>query len=339
MHVSEIISGLDDIAKQAFSEQQEEAKYGLLALKVGCQAFSGISNSGLPIIYDLPLVKECCFYASSAMDLVRYYRKIPDKKKLKSMRKHLRLIGAGYFGLSGSYMNQQNNESSLRGRFSDYGIEPYPAELRKDASRKAIELMIALAALNRFEDVELEDPEDSNSSSPNPDVIITHDQKRYGIACKSISSKNTENLKERILEGVNQIERSIHAKTVDPYRGVVLIDVSSLLDHDALYLPDREHVWSFKDAGDVIVSSMSAVINEILENDHPQSFKDAVENLFEGSKAAPAVLVYANSCMICANSNSSIFPAYMKAMTVYFAGDHSPVKSFLDKLNKAIHCQ
>jgi hypothetical protein len=271
------------------------------------------------------------------MDLVRYVKAIKDKSRLKVIKKHLALLGAGGFGVAATYTHQQSHASAIRMRLEQAGIAPLPPEILKDASRKTIELMIGLAALNTFDEVTIEDPEESNAKDPNPDIIISWRNARFGIACKSINSTNKSNLRERISEGLIQIDRSIECGKVDNRRGVVLLDISALLDHDALYVPSEDSVWFAKDLTEILWEAINRALAKVFGSG-PSKVKGALGDLFENHQAAPCVLIYAHTLMIAA-AGDSICPRYMKLMRLLFAGDHSKVKGFAEKLNTALHCQ
>ena len=120
--------------------------------------------------------------------------------------------------------------------------------------------MLAMAALNTFEGIEVEDPKASDPANPNPDLIIRSGDRRYGIACKSITSLHEETFKENVTKGVAQIERSILAGKADSRCGVVLIDVSAILGHERLYVPEPGHCWISEDAG----MALTNAVNEAL---------------------------------------------------------------------------
>jgi len=240
LSISEIIAGLDDFERIVFSKAEiQKHKAGLLALKVACQTFKELNESPLPIFYSVPRVKECCIHVAASMDLVRHFKKTEKKSELKVLKKHLKLVGAGGYGIGATYVNQQSKYSFIQEKIKEAGIQQLPAEILKDCSRKTIELMVGLAALNAFDEVLLEDPEKSSVKNPNPDILIRKGKEKYGIACKSLTSKNKTNFRERITEALGQIDRAIRVGKIDKRRGMVLIDISALLDHDELYSPWR----------------------------------------------------------------------------------------------------
>lgn len=339
LHIADIKAGLANIEQSVFTKTEgDEHKSGLLALKIACDVFERLSQGPFPIDYNLPRVKECCLHVAAAMDLVRYAKAIKDKAKLKPLKKHLALIGAGGFGVAATYTNQQSKPSAIQELLSKYGVKSVPPEAMKDASRKTIELMIGFAALNKFDEIVLEDPEESNPKDPNPDIIIKTSNATFGVACKSLNSTNTTNFKERIAEGLRQIDRTIDSGKLRSRHGMVLLDISALLDHDLLYMPSHDHVWAASHTTEVMLAAVDEMLFSIFGSSRPLSAKAAFGDLFESHQAAPCVLIYAHTLMIACSGNS-IFPSYMKLMKLLFVGDHSKVKSFAEKLNRGLHCQ
>jgi hypothetical protein len=339
LHITDIKAGLADLEQSVFSKAaSDEHKSGLLALKIACDVFERLCQGPLPIDYTLPRVKECCLHVAAAMDLVRYGNTIQDKAKLKPLKKHFALIGAGGFGVAATYTHQQSKPSAIQECLRKHGTKPLPSEAMKDASRKTIELMVGLAALNKFDEIVLEDPEKSNPKDPNPDIIIETGKATFGIACKSLNSTNITNFKQRIAEAIRQIDRTVASGKLLKRHGIVLLDISALLDHDLLYMPSQERFWSASHTTEVMLATINETLSNIFGSSRPLTAKAAFGDLFESHQAAPCVLIYAHTLMI-ACSDDSIFPSYMKLMKLLFVGDHSKVKSFAEKLNRGLHCQ
>ncbi|MBE0545284.1 MAG: hypothetical protein IH623_28430, partial [Verrucomicrobia bacterium] len=237
-----------------------------------------------------------------------------------------------------TYTHQQSKPSRIQELIREAGVETLRPELLQDCSRKTIELMIGLAALNTFDEVFLEDPEESNSKDPNPDIIIRSTSENFGIACKSLNSLNRVNLRERIEEGLEQIDRAIACGKIDKRRGIVLLDISPLLNHDALYIPSKNRVWPLNHVPQILLETINDTLGKMLGAGPSSTLNETVGDLFKKHQAAPCVLVYAHTVMI-ASSVESTAPRYMKAMKLLFAGDHSKVKVFSERLNRALHCQ
>jgi hypothetical protein len=337
LHVTEIMTGLEDIERCAFAKVEDQQS-GLLALKMACKVFDNLSKGFLPMLYEIPKLKEVCLNVAGSMDLVRYFRRINDKSKVKTINKHLQLIGTAGFGVAATYIHQQGRASFFQESLRKARIPQLRSEILKDATRKTIELMMGMAALNSFEEVILEDLDCADVNNPNPDVIVRDGKKRFGIACKSVSSKSRPNFRERITEGIEQIDHAINKKRVDNRCGIVLVDVSALLDHDSLYVPQANSAWNSADISQVLQESIDKVSSGLFDAEHFKTLNESVGDLFEGHKAAPGVLLYAHSLMV-ASSEGVINPYYMKAMRLHFAGDTSKVTTFCEHLNRALHCQ
>lgn len=341
LHITNIKSGLAELERIAFgAKSKANFKPGLLALKIACDVFESLQQGPFPfsIAYDNPKIKECCLYVAGAMDLVRYNLAISNKSKLKRVKKHLELVGAGAFGPAATYIHQQSKPSYIQQLIRKAGFQPLRPEQLQDATRKTVELTLGLAALNTFDEVVLEDPQNSSGGVPNPDVIIQHAGRKFGIACKSLSSANRPNFRKRIDEALSQIDRAIMCGQVDKGRGIVLLDISALLDHDALYVPSTEHVWVANELPQVFMEVVNDVVGNLLSSGTSSSLQEELGGLFQKHQAAPCILFYAHAVMI-ASSDNSIAPHFMKAMTLRFAGDHRKVKVFTDGLNRALHCQ
>lgn len=337
MSISHIIRGLKKIEEAlAGDDKTFQELRGILTMKLACEAYERAAQGPFPILYDTPKLEEVCGYVAGAMDLVRYFEASSNNRKIRKLKGHLDLIRIGGFGLAATKHNQQNRESFIDRLISRYGFNDVDHEIRKDATRKSLELMLALAILGGFGDVEVEDPSDS-SSDPNPDIIIPFQGERYGIACKSITTRHKEGLIDRIREGVDQLERSVSSGVVSKGRGIVFIDVSALLDHSRLYVPKPNYVWDRNNAYEVIKQSITFEVNKFFPQSEVSTIKKEIGHLFVGKSVAPAVLVYGHSLMISSFSEGAC-PFYMKSLHVWYAGDTSPVRGVLERLNKAIHC-
>ena len=341
MRISQVQEGLLRLELQAFQDEVEvDGRIGLLALKIGCQVYREIVFGPLPISFRAPAVKDCSLYVGAAMDLVRYFNRVKDKRKLKAAKKHLKLIGSGFFGIAASFINQQSHKSVLNNRLLELGIAQVSDNMKADASRKTIELMIGLGCMGVFDSVLLEDPYGDGTKPSNPDIIVKFKGESYGIACKSLTTRSMETFRERISEGIDQIQRSINDKNVDHNKGVIFLDISSLLDHDSLYLPaiDDGDYWSLEGVGPILTGAMNSVMRDIFGVNASSGAIELIGDLFHGKSISPCVVLYAHSLLIC-SAGGPLFPVYSKALHCLVAGDNSAVRIFIERLNRAIHCQ
>lgn len=335
LHITQIAEGLEKLKALIYDANDDPINVEVTALVAAVAAYASIHNGVLPIFYDSDRLKECCHYVASAMDLVRYIQQIAPKSKIGRIKNHLKLIGQGGFGIYATYHKQQHNESFLYNEIGKIVSQTPNKEKARDAARKSIELMLALASLNKFDDVILEDPNHSSDTNPNPDLIIADGEERYGIACKSISSKNRNNFEEHVRTAIHQLKKATKMKRVDSGRGIVFVDVSSLLNHNKLFVPAVNQYWDCHSALIAIQSEISRVMVDLLGE---SKVHKKMNHLFKKSQVAPCIVIYAHSLMI-ARKEFGIFPHYYKPMRVLPCGDHSKVAKFLNELNNANHCQ
>jgi hypothetical protein len=248
------------------------------------------------------------------------------------------MLGPGFFGVAGTYTVQQSKGSLLRKILGEQGYELPTDEKAKDSVRKSVELMVALAAMNTFERVEVEDPDDSGRAAPNPDIVIDYEGHRYGIACKSLSSLNEENFKKRIAEGLGQIECAIKAGKVDRKRGIVLIDISALLGHEQLFVPSKGQVWDFRGTGPILLSAMQEAMGKVFGSSL-RTYAEILSGPFKDHDLPVGILLYGHALMICQDSHGTIVPIYQKGLIQGFGNDVSSIFGFCKGLNNAIHCQ
>lgn len=99
-----------------------------------------------------------------------------------------------------------------------------------------------------------------------PDIISTFNNVKWGIACKVIYSKDIAHLRNKIIEGVKQLEKS------KANYGCVAININRLVDHsDYLKYNNREEgeISYFPNSDFVIkslVNSVESVINNLKSN-------------------------------------------------------------------------
>ncbi len=335
LHIADIRNGIAKLIKLVISGSDGTFQGEIMAMQIACNVYEDLQRNPLPWSFEVGSIKECCQYVAAAMDLTRYLRNLEIKKNYRNIESHLQLLTKGGFGISATYQIQQRKGSRIQSLVKEAMGEQWTNEIARDAARKSIELMVALAALNKFDEVILEDPYDSNTQLANPDVLIRDQGKNYGIACKSLSSKHSVTFFERIEEAVCQIETSIEDSQIDPGRGIVFFDLSPLLDHDNLYLPEANHVWSHEGA---IYALQFAVQKLLMELMGQGTAHDLIGKFFKDKRAAPCLFIYAHSAMIAKNDHG-VSPHYFKSVTVLEAGDYSKVKTFVPNLHKALHCQ
>lgn len=312
----------------------------LFPFKVACQVYEKQRQMpfDLSLAYENPKFRECIMLVAAAMDLVRYHRAARGHRALRKLGPHFAQIGGGFFGIAGTYGIQMSKGCPMRSWLEAAGVVFPDDAAAKDATRKTIELMFALAALNAFETIEVEDPKDSGSSAPNPDLIVGHDGKRYGIACKSVSSVQEETIKDNVAKGVEQLGRAIEAGGVDPRCGVVVLDVSAILKQDRLYMPGPGQFWEKSQTGGILCQAVDEALQKIYGPDPARTFQEILGPIYKGSDLPPGVLIYAHGLMLSAE-NEAVSPVYQKSLRLGFGGDTSELTPFNTRLDRALNCQ
>jgi hypothetical protein len=335
--VPEILIGLADLEK-CLGSSMSDASSALQPFKIACKVYEQQFQSpfGIELAYETEPFRECVMFVAASMDLVRYFRLVRHKPQLKALREHLTLIAPGFFGVAATYGIQMSKGSRLRTLLAAYGITPPTDSVAKDAARKTVELMLAMAAMNSFDKIVVENPKASSATDPNPDLIVQHAGKRFGVACKSLSTLSEETFKERVAEGLVQLERAIAANRVDPIRGVVLLDVSAILDHEKLYLPAPDCRWPKQDSGDILRRFVDEALQKMFALEPTRSFQEILGSLYRNRRLPFAVLIYAHAVMLC-EMNGHTCPVYQKALR--YGGDTSSIVSFCKRLDRALHCQ
>lgn len=338
LYIPEIIAGLVELEGFLGVDPASPAS-PLHPFKEACEVYELVAQGpfGIETAYETSAYRECVMFMAAAMDLVRYFRAVHRRAEVKKLRPHFSKLGAGFFGVAGTYGIQMSNGSRLREHLAARGVPPPPDEVAKDATRKTVELMVALAALNSFDGIEVEDPDASDASDPNPDLIIEHAGQRFGVACKSVSSTHEKTINENIAKGVLQIERAIEAGKVSPRCGTVLLDVSALLDHAWLYIPKPGHRWALEGKASVFTGAVDEALAKVYGQQN-RKFHEVLKPIFADSQLPRGVLIYAHGVMLCENAGATI-PVYQKALRLGFGGDVSSLQGFCERLNRALHCQ
>lgn len=340
LHVTEIVAELEKIEKILRNEAGlEETPRGLLAMKVAAKAYLNITTGLFPVDFRIPQMRECSQFVASSLDIARSFRAISNKRGLRKIKDHLNLIGKAGFGASATITNQQDKAGRIGTLLDEQEITETTNEIRKDATRKSLELMLGLAALGRFGDVSLEDPNCSSSSAPNPDVIIPFNGENYGIACKSICTRNYEGLRDNIKKAISQLKKAAESNALTPGRGLVFLDVSPLLNHEELYLPDQPGtIWYRDTAKETCQRAVATAFARAAGMNAPDDAHALFGDLFKDRVVAPVIIVYGHTVMI-ADYTSQGAPGYMKSMWPVSMGDASRINPFVNQLNFAIHAQ
>jgi hypothetical protein len=204
-------------------------------------------------------------------------------------------------------------------------------------ANKIFELYIALIISRLTTSLELDHPKHS-SGGTNPDVIAELDGKRWAFACKVMHSKKIKTFRDRVREGIDQIERS------DAERGIVVISLKNLIPHEAFWeeMPKSElfDMLADRPSQGVIGAEMlqkwcAAAQHQILKV-FPDPERD-FSALFTGKKAIPAVLLHLCSTVSASMNDKPSFHFLRMFGTVNVAPLPDDVLTLLEKLNRSLH--
>lgn len=333
MHIVDIIDGIKEIEAVLFGPSEVSAdNVGLLALRIGCEVFRHSEESVLPMLYggQSSTTIDMLVYVVSAMDLVRYYRCLRDKTAIRQCSKHLRLAGRGYISVAATMVQPRHGSSRLQDLLVQLKCPMVTAERRLDASRKTIETMVGLACLQFCEAVELEDPDESSRKPKNPDIIAVFKGERYGIACKSITGKSLQAVRQNAKKAAEQLVECYRQHTISPWKGLILLDVSSLLDHQVLLHQPNE---SFYDAFNFLLNK---AIGEAYGTETIP--EEVYGGIIADKGIAPQVLLYAHGLVV-VHDGCRQMPTLVKNLIKSSWGDCSMTDLFVQRLQRAMHCQ
>lgn len=175
--------------------------------------------------------------------------------EFKDFRGHLELIATGELETTLSQMTLGAHE---------------------DASRKLVELYIALLAIHVGTNVALDHP--NCSKGDNPDVMFDWNGHRWAIAIKATTTMQGQTLYEHMTKAASQIE----ASKAD--RGFVLLSVTNGLDHRALW---NAPFSTTKDACAALRDQISRFVNAAELNRPVLEWAD----LFSGKTASPVLFM------------------------------------------------
>jgi hypothetical protein len=100
------------------------------------------------------------------------------------------------------------------------------ATLFDDAANKIFELLVACWAMRAGLEVAIESPR-GGRKSVNPDVLVTLEAERWGLACKVPLSSNPKSIADLIESGARQL-----IATPGIVRGLVVLNFRNVIEHD-----------------------------------------------------------------------------------------------------------
>lgn len=176
-----------------------------------------------------------------------------------------------------------------------------------DTSRKLSELYAACLAIHCGDGVRLDHP--VHSKGDNPDVMLNYLGRRWALAIKTPSSRQGQSLFKNISDAARQIERCAADK------GLVVINAKNLIDHAALWQPDRP----FATVEDAIETLKADLLRSVEAPDETvdEGVRRAAEEwdaAFSGGKAVLPVLFVAQSVTAVRTASGISVPVPLKML-------------------------
>jgi hypothetical protein len=201
-------------------------------------------------------------------------------------------------------------------------------------SPKLFELLIALGAMQIGSNLELDDP-DLSAGGENPDVLVTVDEVRYGLACKALFGASTASLIQNLNKGIDQIEKS-PADT-----GFVIVNVKDLIKHEICW-PSPEEV-DFPEGSEVdsvawpdlsfVLSYLEGLATKRVLDMEREIGPPALRDMFRGKKAIPVVVHFLHTATAIAGPSSPV------ATSVLFLHLYGYGATFIQRMNAALQDQ
>lgn len=164
---------------------------------------------------------------------------------------------------------------------------------------KLFELLMAVACMRFAKQLTLDDPDDSKGD--NADVLFTHDDTRWALACKVPNGPSPESACDNVISGIAQIDRS------DVEEGIVILNARNWIDHDALWPPPGKDDLQSSAVQDIHWAHLSLKYPEsVLEEEARKRFQamlavgqdELIEAIGRSTKAVPAVLMFFQSSTV-----------------------------------------
>lgn len=205
-----------------------------------------------------------------------------------------------------------------------------PSGILDQISPKIFELLIALGAMQIGSNLKLDHPD--HSAGDNPDILVTVDEVRYGLACKALLGSSSAALVQNLKKGIDQIERSA-ADT-----GFVVVNVKDLIDHNSCW-PTPADV-DFGDGVEVdsvawpdlrfVLSYLTALATKRVLDMEQSIGIPALQAMFHGKKAVPVVVHFLHTATALAGPTGPV------ATSVLFLHLYGYGATVVSRLNEAL---
>jgi hypothetical protein len=196
-----------------------------------------------------------------------------------------------------------------------------PIPITDQDANKIIELYLAAICMRIGTNVYLDDPD--NSKGNNPDVIASLNGRRWGFACKTIHTNNSQTIFENIEKAINQIEKS------DAEIGIPVINIKNKLPHDQIW-PLGKVFSSEKEP----LSILKAALGQIQDNLMHDNGLEHILAKFRGKKALPGVIYVAQSVSsVFLSETSSPTPTRLNVMSLQKFNENEFTDSVVEIIN------
>jgi hypothetical protein len=139
-----------------------------------------------------------------------------------------------------------------------------------DDSRKFLEFVIALNLLQFVDEIEVDDPNNSDGDTKIPDIRFCINKKWYAIECKCMSTKNVEGVFKNITRAANQITEFETSKYQIEF-GIPLMNLRGEYLIEGLFqeLPFANYQVPFSEHRD----RLNAVISELVGEQYKEEMR------------------------------------------------------------------
>lgn len=205
--------------------------------------------------------------------------------------------------------------------------------LAEEGSNKVFELLMGLVCSEIGSDICMDSP--TAARGDNPDILMTVDGSRWGIACKVLNGYSALTMFERIEEGIEQIEAS------EANVGCVAINLKNVIDHNYFW-PILRHeedepiygVWPDFGKAARDLADLAAKTHFRLEDDNSL---EEIERILQNKKTVNGVLLFLQTAIGVSLGEKSV-PTSLGILNVMRFGD-IPKKHFsvLRRMNEVLH--